>query len=316
MDTAVLVEIEAEDDMTKVGIIITNWNGKKDTLACLSSLQKLKISGSKEIIVVDNGSTDDSVSTIRAKFPHVIVLELGKNLGFTGGNNAGIGLALEHEMDFIWLLNNDTLVDKASSEELFRAFVDKKVGVAGSKIYFAAGREYHKDRYKETDRGKILWYAGGLIDWHNMYASHRGVDEVDRGQYDVMEKTPFVTGCSMMIRASVLADIGMFDDAYYLYMEDLDFCLRAQRAGYMTMYVPSSKVWHVNAGSSGGPGSLLHEYYQTRNRLLLGLRFAPMRTKIALIREALRFFIHGTSIQRKAVTDFFLGKLGNQPYEI
>ncbi len=302
--------------MPHVFIIIVNWNGKKDTIACLSSLKRLNTKGIQvDIIVVDNGSSDDSIEVIRKKFPEVFVHESGENLGFTGGNNVGISLALQHGANYVWLLNNDTLADKEALQSLLSAFTDDRVGISGSKIYFAAGREYHKDKYKASERGKVLWYAGGLIDWNNMYASHRGVDEVDNGQYDQIEEAPFVTGCSMMIKTKVFDSIDKFNDTYYLYLEDLDFCLRAQKAGFHTLYIPSSIIWHVNAGSSGGPGSKLHEYYLTRNRLLIALRFAPIRTKLALLRESVRFFLHGTSIQKKAVTDFMLGKWGNQPYD-
>lgn len=303
--------------MPQIAIVIINWNGKKDTLNCLASLRELAISAfTKSVIVVDNGSSDGSVREIREKFPDVYIIETKENLGFTEGNNIGMSWALKQKADHVWLLNNDTLVDRRALIELVKAFDDSNVGIAGSKIYFSPGREYHKDRYKPNEQGHILWYAGGIIDWDNMYARHRGVDEVDRGQYDKTEETAFVTGCSMMIKKEVLQKVGMFDNRYYLYLEDVDLCLQAQRVHYKTMYVPSSKVWHVNAGSSGGPGSKLHEYYQTRNRLLLGLRFAPMRTKFALLREGLRFLVQGTPVQKKAVVDFFLGKLGNQSYEI
>ena len=147
------------------------------------------------------------------------------------------------------------------------------------------------------------------MDWANMYASHRGVDAVDRGQYDKTEETAFVTGCSMIIRREVVEKIGMLDDNYYLYLEDLDYCLRAKKAGYKLLYEPSSVVWHVNAGSSARPGNPLHEYYFTRNRLLLGFRYAPLRTRFALLREAFRFT---SPVRRKAVRDWVLGRFGNR----
>lgn len=297
--------------MSQIAIVIVNWNGKKDTLRCLASLQKLKVSKYKiTVTIVDNESSDASVEVIRKKFPHVYIIENDKNLGFTGGNNVGISHVLREGASLVWLLNNDTFVDEHALDELISSFTDQYIGIAGSKIYFAPGHEFHKDRYTSNERGNVLWYAGGTIDWNNMYASHRGVDEVDTGQYNQLEETPFITGCSMMIKRNVFETVGMFDDRYYLYLEDVDFCLRTQRAGYKTIYVPSSKIWHVNAGSSGGPGNILHEYYFTRNRLLLGLRFAPLRTKIALIREAMRFLFQGSSIKKQAVIDMIVGKFG------
>jgi len=297
---------------TKVFVIIVNWNGKRDTEACLSSLANIeKQNVDFNVIVVDNGSADDSVPSIRKKFPWATVLATGKNLGFTGGNNVGITYARQHQADFIWLLNNDTFVD-GNVLNILSSFRDPKVGICGSKIYFAAGHEFHHDRYKEKDRGKVFWYAGGLVDWDNMYASHRGVDEVDHGQYDTEEDTSFVTGCSMMIKRSVFDRIGMLDDRFYLYLEDLDFCLRAKKAGFRLRYVPASVLWHVNAGSTSRPGNPLQQYYQTRNRLFLGFRYAALRTKIALLREAIRFLFSGSAVCRKAVIDWLAGRYGNR----
>lgn len=289
------------NNMQRVAVVIVNWNGKKDTLECLASLEKVKS------IIVDNGSTDGSVEAIAQKYPNVEIIRNSTNLGFTGGNNVGIKKVLDDGAEFVWLLNNDTTVDKDALEKLVEVFEDQSVGIAGSKIYFFPGREFHKDRYKKSDPGRVIWYAGGLIDWDNMYASHRGVDEVDHGQYDRVEEIPFVTGCSMMVRKEVFEKIGLLDENFFAYLEDLDFCLRAKRAGYKLMYVPGSVVWHKNAGSSG-VGSAIHQYYMTRNRLLVGMRYAPLRTKIALLREGIGF----TSIRRRAFIDALLGKYGKQ----
>jgi GT2 family glycosyltransferase len=300
------------ESKTKVSVILVNWNGKQDTETCLASLEKIeKKNVDLQVIVVDNGSADDSIMSIRKKFPWVVVLPTGKNLGFSGGNNVGIAYALEHQADFVWLLNNDTIVDRKVLSML-SVFTDVHVGICGSKIYFAPGHEFHLDRYTKNEQGNVFWYAGGLVDWANMYASHRGVDEVDHGQYNKGVETPFVTGCSMMIRASVINKIGMLDDRYYLYLEDLDFCLRAKRAGFTLRYDPTSVLWHVNAGSSARPGNPLQQYYITRNRLLIGRMYASPRTQFALFRESVRFVVSGTAIQRKAVLDAFFNKFGNR----
>lgn len=292
--------------------IIVNWNGVADTLVCLQSLQNVNESyAGLTVVVVDNGSTNDSVSQIKKKFPGVHIIETGKNLGFTGGNNIGMEYALKQNADYIWMINNDTVVDK-NVLSFVSTFKDKAIGACGSKIYFAPGHEYHIDRYTDKERGKVIWYAGGLMDWDNIYASHRGVDDVDHGQYDEPLETPFITGCSFIVRADIVRSVGKLDDAYYLYLEDLDWSLRIQHAGYKTMYVPSSIVWHVNAGSSGKPGNPLHEYYFTRNRLLLGFRYAPFRTKFALVREAVRLFFGQSSVRRSAVLDALSGKFGKQ----
>jgi len=299
--------------MKKVALVIVNWNGHKDTLRCLESVGKMRIPDGVQLetIVVDNGSTDGSVSILSKAYPTAAILALGDNLGFTGGNNTGIQYALKNNADYVWLLNNDTIVD-SHALSLVDAFQDETVGVAGSKIYFAPGHEYHTNRYAKKDVGRVFWYAGGLVDWDNMYASHKGVDEVDDGQYDVIEDTTFVTGCSMMIRREVFQDIGMLDNRFYLYLEDLDFGLRAKKASFRLVYFPKSVVWHVNAGSSGGAGNSMHEYYMTRNRLWIGMKYASIRTRFALLREAIRFLKETKSERSRAVKDFFLQRWGKQ----
>ena len=298
--------------MKHVSIVIVNWNGKDDTIACLSSIRLMKKTGVLlDTIVVDNGSTNDSVSSIIKIHPWVRIITLTENLGFTGGNNVGIADALQHEADYVWLLNNDTIVD-SNALTLLGAFDDPSVGVAGSKIYFQAGHEYHKNRYTKKEQGKVFWYAGGYVDWPNMYASHKGVDEVDQGQYEGVSDTPFVTGCSCMISRKAIETVGMLDEKYYLYLEDLDFCLRAIREKFRLVYYPSSVVWHANAGSSGGSGSMLHAYYMTRNRLRIGMRYATFRTKLALIREAIGVLIFDSVIKKRAVLDAMLGRWGKQ----
>lgn len=296
--------------MKHVALVIVNWNGYKDTVACLASVHAMKSNGvSLSTFVVDNGSTDDSVKKIAKEFPWVRLIALDTNTGFTGGNNAGMRAALSAGAQYVWLLNNDTIVDK-NALSLVNAFSDSSAGIAGSKIFFAKGHEFHKDRYSQKEQGKVIWYAGGIIDWDNMYASHRGVDEVDRGQYDEQQTTPFVSGCSMMIRADVLRKVGLLEESFYLYLEDVDLCLRVKRAGFRLVYYPASVIWHVNAGSSGGAGNPVHEYYLTRNRLRVGVTYAPLRTKAALMREASRFFFGKNKIKRQAVSDFFSGRWG------
>lgn len=299
--------------MKRIFVVVVNWNGYKDTIACVSSILRMNRHGRRVIpVVVDNGSTDGSVRLLQKMHPDIEYVLLTKNLGFTGGNNAGIRYALGAGADAVWLLNNDTVVDKEALVSLVDTISHYGPGIAGSKIYFAAGHEYHGARYAKSERGFVFWYAGGLIDWKNMYASHRGVDEVDSGQYDRTEKTKFVSGCSMMISREVFERIGLLDDRFYLYLEDLDLCLRAKKKGFSLWYCPKSVVWHVNAGSSGGPGNPLHEYYMTRNRLLVGFRYAPVRTKAALAREGLRFLIGPSNVKKKAVIDALCSRWGNQ----
>ncbi len=298
---------------TKISIILVNWNSYHDTLKCLQSISVLEHPQvDLDIIVVDNASKDNSVVQIKKHFPGVSIISLVENEGFTGANNIGVLEAFKNESEYVWFLNNDTIVDSKSLMFLLQTFHDPSVGVAGSKIYFMKHHEYHKSRYASHELGKVLWYAGGIIDWKNIYGSHRGVDEVDTGQYDTEEETAFVTGCSMMITRQCLELTGGFDNKYFAYLEDMDICQKVTHAGYKVIYVPASKIWHKNAGSTGGPGNKVHEYYMTRNRLLFGYRYGSTRTVIALCKEALRMFGSGSDTQKKAITDALLGRWGKK----
>jgi len=302
--------------MKKISLIILNWNGWKMTLDCLASLMKIKIDNFiLEIVIVDNGSSDESVETIkRYKIQNtkydIHLIENRQNLGFAEGNNVAIRYALENGADYICLLNNDTRVDPRFLTELVKtAQSDEKIGLVGGKIYFEKGYEFHKERYKDEEKGKVIWYAGGLIDWNNVYTTHRGVDEVDGGQYDSLGETDHINGCLVLAKKEVFGKIGFFDKKYYLYFEDADLSVRAKKAGFKLFYCPASKIWHLNSGSSAS-GSGLHDYFTTRNRMLFGMKYAPFRSKLALVKESLRLIKTGRQWQKAGVKDFYLARFG------
>lgn len=298
----------------RIAIVVLNFNGKERTLQLLGSVKSLNLENIElQTIVVDNGSTDDSSNEIKNLFPDVTLLVNHENLGYAEGNNVGVRYALKKETDYILLLNNDTSVDRELLLNLLKAAdLNPKGGIFGPKIYFSKGFETHKNRYTTEQLGKVLWYAGGIIDWRNVLGSHRGVDEVDHGQYDQIQKTDFVSGCSMFVSRKVFERVGLFDKRYYLYYEDVDFCQRALRYGFELYYVPHGRVWHDNAKTAGGTGSELQSYYITRNRILMGMRYAPWRTKLALFREALNLLMHGTKTQKQAVGDYLRRHYGKR----
>lgn len=302
--------------MKHVVVSLLNFNGKQNTLDCLKSLGNIRKDNFKlSILVVDNASTDGSIESIKGD--GVKLIENKKNLGFAGGHNVAIKCALESGADYVLILNNDTYVDENFVEKLLEvAEKDSRIGILAPKIYFAPEFEFHKDRYSQKERGRILWYAGGGIDWANIIGYHRGVDEVDKGQFDNIEGTELATGCCMMIKRDVFSKVGMFDDKYFLYYEDSDFSIRAKNKGFKIMYVPKSVIWHKNAGSAGGSGSKLQDYYITRNRLLFGIRYASIRAKFALFRESLRVLLTGRYWQKRGILDFYTGKLGKGSFAV
>ncbi len=298
-----------------VSIVILNWNGYKNTSECVKASLKVKKKGfGIKIIVVDNNSSDGSGEKIKNEFPEITIIKNEKNLGFSGGNNIGIKNAVENKSEYIFIINNDILLEDKSVIELIKTSVTRKCLLVCPKIYFYPGFEFHKTRYKPSELGKVIWYAGGKIDWKNVLPSHIGVDEVDVGQFNIERETEFATGAAMFIHYKLFEKLGLFDQRYFLYYEDLDFSIRAIKVNEKIFYCPKAIAWHKNAGSSFS-GSGLQDYYIVRNRLLLGLQYAPIKSKLALLKESLSLLIKGRSWQRKAVLDFYRNNLGKGSYE-
>lgn len=303
--------------MKKIILVTVDFNSEKETHDLLASLSGIDISDfTFEIIVVDNASKIPFTLHTSEKKKSLHVIRNNTNTGFTGGYNTGISYALSKQADYVLLLNNDTIVDKNFVHELLHiAESDEKIGLVAPKIYFAKGHEFHRENYTADELGSVLWYAGGGIDWNNAMSFHRGVDEVDTGQYDTTEETGFVTGCCMFLKSEVLKNIGVLDNKYFLYFEDADLNIRIKKSGYKIMYAPKSIIWHANAASSG-VGSLLHDYYISRNRMLFGMKYAPFRVKIALLRESIRLLLFGRTWQKRGILDFYRFHFGKGSFHI
>ena len=261
----------------KVYIILLNWNGKEDTLECLRSFEKIKYNN-YEIIVVDNGSKDDSVSEIKKYYPKINIIENRKNLGFAGGNNIGIKYAIDNHADYVLLINNDTTVEENFLTELVKAGEsDEKIGLLGSKIYF----------HGEKNR---IWAAGGKVNWLKNKGTHIGLDEIEAGQYDDMKEVDYLTGCCLLIKKEVIEKIGGLEEDYFLYYEDTDFSLQAQNIGYKCVYVPRSKIYHKISRSTK-PGSASYIYYHVRNGLVMARRNGNILVRFALYPYCLILFL-------------------------
>ena len=246
-----------------VYIIILNWNGWRDTLECVESCLKLTYNNYC-ILLVDNGSSDNSETILRERFPDIPIIQTGSNLGFAGGNNIGIRHALEHGSDYIWLLNNDAIVaSDALSELVTVADSEENAGIVGSKIY------YHQEPMK-------LWFAGGVWRTNKSYATHRGQNEEDIGQYDVICEVDYISGCSLLIKSKVVEKVGLMKDDYFLYWEEVDWNASVAEHGWKNYYVPNSIVWHKVSASIGKRSYLANRYY-IRNCLLFFQRHEPQR---------------------------------------
>lgn len=300
--------------MTHISIIIVHYNTPKETNECLLSLNSLLCKNFEySVVVVDNGSRIPYQLPSKVSKRKVTIVRSDSNLGFTGGNNLGIYQAVERfNPDYIGLLNSDTVVDRRFLNELHQALVaNPTVGLISPKIYFYPGNEYFKG-YARANKGNILWYGGGSIDWRHLAAYHRGVDEVDRGHFDSQKQSDFATGCCVLVRREVLEKIGTLDKRYFLYFEDVDFSVRAVRAGYEVGFAPKAVVWHKNAGSSGGSGSKIHQYYQARNRFYFALKHGSLRAKMVALKLMVRTLIFGSRSARIGVLHAVFGQFGKQ----
>jgi GT2 family glycosyltransferase len=227
--------------MKRLDIVVLNWNGLEDTRVLLRSLARCRAPGGWRVVtrVVDNGSHDGSAAAIAREFPAVEVLALPENRRFAGGNNAGLAAALAAGADAIMLLNNDTEADPALLERLVLALEqDPAAGAAAPLIYFAA----------PTRR---IWYAGGRCIVALAHASHRGLRALDHGQYRAVEPTGYLTGCCLLATRAAWERVGLLDERYYLYAEDSDWSLRARRAGFRLLFVPTARLWHKVSASAG-----------------------------------------------------------------
>lgn len=217
-------------EFPKVFIIILNHNGGKIIRNCLESLAKVDYPNIF-LVVVDNGSTDDSFVMIKNIFPNVHAIRNEKNLGFAAGNNVGIRYALEHCADYVLLLNQDTQVEPDFLKKLIVvAKSDSRIGILSPLIF-----------WKRTSE---VWFSGGRINWLTMKSIHER--KLRSGN---SYTTEFVTGCSMLIRKAVFEKIGLLSEKYFLYWEDADFSCKAEKGGFLKKVVPESRIYHFEAYS-------------------------------------------------------------------
>ncbi len=299
----------------KVSIIILTTDALAMTKEQLQDAAKLDIEGlNAECLVVDNGSKDGTEKAIKNyKLPNMAYkfIQNISNLGFAGGNNIGIKDAVRRGFDYVILMNNDLILSKDLVTKLVSYMEENPtVGIVSPKMYFAEGYEFHKDRYKENEKGKVFWYAGGVLDKNNVYSRHRGVDQVDHGQYDKIEETDFANGACMIIRSEVFKKIGYLDSSFFLYWEDADFSERARRTGFKVMYYPKTCIWHKVSASAGGSGSPSNDYFLTRNRFFFAMRYSNLRIKLAVLKDTIRLLFTDRVWQRKGAFDALLGVKG------
>jgi len=274
--------LDIMDCMHTIAVITVVYNNYADLSDFFSSFKK-QTSGKFHIFVADLSTKPASYT-----WPAFCSVMTGPNKGYAYGLNLGLKEAMHDGYRQFVFMNNDTVVAEDFIESCQSALEKHPRALIGGKIYYAKDYEFHKGRYDKADLGNVLWYAGGVMDWKNAWSLHRGVDEVDQGQYNRVEETDFVTGCLMVFHENVVKKFGMIDESYFMYYEDTDWCARIKKRAGKLLYDPSIVIWHKNAQSTGGAGSRLHEKFLKRNHLIFGLRYAPFRIKLHLL---LNFFM-------------------------
>ncbi len=241
-----------------VSVIVLNWNGLEDTLECLESLRRSDYPA-LSVIVVDNGSSDGSVPAIRARFPQIRLIELGRNRGFVDGNNVGLSEALRSGAEFLFVLNNDTVLEPDCISQLLRALdEDPAVGLVGPLM-------------QRTIRPDLVDMGGDFDFWFGGVHLRRYVEgRTPEGALPI----DYVWGCGLLARAQLFREIGLFDPRYGAYFEDADLCMRAKSRGYRTAVTTRARMVH-KIGRSGEKRFAWQTYMRLRNHLLFFLSYAP-----------------------------------------
>ena len=253
----------ALDSHPRVACIVLNWNGWRDTIECLDAL-RLCTYRNVTVIVLDNGSTDNSVAKIRAAHPDMLLLQTRINLGFAGGNNIGIRHALAHRADYLWLLNNDTKpAPDALSALVSKARTDARIGAVASICYDAGAPS------------TVQIWAGGRVNLWIGYIHNSTTPRSDDWFHTL-------NGTSILIARSALEDIGLLDEGFFLYWEDTDFCLRLRKRGWRLAAASESRILHKISASTGGNRYTLDRYLTASGLRLLRLHSPAPRFSLFL----------------------------------
>ncbi len=269
----------------RVAVVIVNLNGRAYLETCFSSLAALDYPADRwQPVVVDNGSTDDSIAYAQERFPGAQILPHQKNLGFAGGNNAGIRWALDQGFEYVALLNNDTRVEPSWLSALVReAEAAPDVAACASRIL--------------TWDGKLIEYAGTVFYPETTHGGY--TDEPNDGRYASVAPAAYPCGAACLLRAAALRQIGLLDEDYFCYHEDVDWGIRAWLSGWRVLYVPDSVIYHLRGGSS--TGTQFRDDIGPRNALMTLLKCYEWPTLVHNGRQVLRIYTSQPHLRRGLV---------------
>lgn len=240
-----------------VAVVILNWNGGEDIMDCLKSVFA-SAHKTLEVVVVDNGSVDGSSDAIRRQFPQVHFIVNPRNLGFAKGSNQGMEWALERHIHYVLLLNGDARIDPAAIHELLIATRSEDDSVVSCPRMYLG---------KSNDEIRRLWFVYGTVKlWAGLF-QNPAFNEIDSSKWSQPVDMEYASGCCMMIPARILRHVGMLDEAFFAYCEDIDFSLRVREAGFRLRYLPTAHLWHGSSKPTDRTRSAFYRYLATRNNL-------------------------------------------------
>ena len=274
-------------NLPRVAVVVLNWNGLEDTLECLESLSR-SVYPNMEVIVVDNGSSDGSPEEIALRFPDVHLIRNPGNMGFSGGNNVGIREAFRRDADFVWLLNNDTVVEPATLDHLIRAARQSdEIGLVSPVIRFF------------EDRTRIQ-FCGSYIDWKKSRIVKVEKPESLPGN----GKDISLWGTALLIKRGVLERAGYLDEKYFAYHEDEEYCMRAARTGFRCVVVPEARVFHKNSRATGSNDAPMQVFLRSRNLFFLWMDNLKGRKRVFHVPRYLAQIIsYGGALKEKNLPD-------------
>jgi GT2 family glycosyltransferase len=255
----------------RVFAVVANWNGGEENLECLASLLAQGLD-EEEIVFVDNGSIDGSAELVLARHPRIVLLRNRTNLGFGEASNRGTEAALARGAEAVFFVNNDVVLPERTLARLVRAFEEHPgAGIVGPRVLYKA------------EPGRV-WCAGGMLTWRQNLSTLLGHRQPDSERWRAVRQVDYVAGCSLLVRREVLAKVGLFDASYFAYMEDVDLCVRAKRAGFEVWSIGDAASLHNSSSSTGGG-------YNPRRKYMMGVNSIWFLKHHAGVTEWARFVV-------------------------
>lgn len=282
--------------MNKIFIILLNYNNYRDTIECVNSIIENEKQIDFKIIVVDNNSTNDSVEQLR-QIKDIYLIESNENNGFANGNNIGIKYALGQGAEYILLLNNDTIITLNAISKMYKKVEEHQdIGIMGARIMY-------------NEEPSKINCIGGKINWTKAVAVIEHKDEEYKEMKEDFKYTEFITGCCMLIKKEVIEKVGYLPEEYFMYYEDVDYCVQVLNNGFKLGICLDSIIYHKESAASGGKQSPFAIKWNTRNRLIFMKKYLPKKLVTKLwfyltrLIVGLKYIINGQKEEIHALID-------------